>query len=103
MTRLLPSENAANKVQHSLIKNISPTTFLVGFKLLDGVKKEELINVAKKLRDNNNCDLVVANDLSSIRKGNHKAYIIDKEDIIEEANGKEDIAKKLVRRINYEK
>lgn len=87
----------------SLIKNISPTTFLVGFKLLDGVKKEELINVAKKLRDKNNCDLVVANDLSTIKNGNHTAYIIDKKDNIEEANGKEDIAKKLVRRINYEK
>ena len=87
----------------SLIKKYSPTTFLVGFKLLDGVSKEELIKVATKLRDKNNCDLVVANDLSSIKEGNHKAYIIDKKDNIEEANGKEDIAKKLVRRINYEK
>ena len=87
----------------SLIKKYSPTTFLVGFKLLDGVSKEELIKVATKLRDKNNCDLVVANDLSSIKEGNHKAYIIDKKDNIEEANGKEDIAKKLVRRIKNEK
>lgn len=86
----------------SLIKKLSPKTFLVGFKLLDGVSKEELITVATKLRDKNNCDLVVANDLSFIRKGNHRAYIIDKENNIEEANGKEDIAKKIVRRINYE-
>lgn len=86
----------------SLIKKLSPKTFLVGFKLLDGVDKEELIDVAKKLRDRNKCDLVVANDLSTIREGNHTAYIIDKEDNIEEANGKEDIAKKLVRRIYYE-
>jgi phosphopantothenate-cysteine ligase len=87
----------------SLIKKYSPTTFLVGFKLLDGVSKEKLINVATRLRDKNNCDLVVANDLSTIKEGNHKAYIIDKEDNIEEANGKEDIAKKLVRRIKNEK
>jgi phosphopantothenate-cysteine ligase len=86
----------------SLIKELSPKTFLVGFKLLDGVSKEELVTVAKKLRDKNKCDLVVANDLSSIRKGNHTAYIIDKEDNIEEAKVKEDIAKKIVRRINYE-
>ena len=86
----------------SLIKELSPKTFLVGFKLLDGVSKEELINVAKKLRNKNKCDLVVANDLSTIREGNHTAYIIDTKDNIEEANGKEDIAKKLVRRFNYE-
>ena len=86
----------------SLIKKLSPSTFLVGFKLLDGVSKEELITVATKLRDKNNCDLVVANDLSSIRKGNHTAYIIDKNNNIEEANGKEDIAEKIVRRVNYE-
>ena len=87
----------------SLIKKISPSTLLVGFKLLDGVSKEKLINVATKLRDKNNCDLVVANDLSTIKEGNNKAYIVDKEDKIIEAEGKEDIAKKLVRRIKNEK
>ena len=86
----------------SIIKNISPETYLVGFKLLDSVSREELISVAKKLRDKNKCDLVVANDLENIRKGNHKAYIIDKKDEIEEVNGKDVIAKQLVRRLNYE-
>lgn len=86
----------------SIIKNISPETYLVGFKLLDGVSKKELISVAKKLRDKNKCDLVVANDLENIRKGNHKAYIIDKKDEIEEVNGKDVIAKQLVRRLGYE-
>ena len=83
----------------SIIKSISLETYLVGFKLLDNVSKEELISVAKKLRDKNKCDLVVANDLENIRKGNHKAYLIDKEDNIEEVNGKDLIAKKLVRRL----
>lgn len=83
----------------SIIKDLSPSTYLVGFKLLDGVSKEELIEVAKKLRDKNRCDLVVANDLSSIRNGEHIGYIIDNNDFIEEANGKEDIAMKLLRRI----
>ena len=87
----------------SLIKKLSPNTFLVGFKLLDGVSKEKLIEVAQKLRDKNDCDLVVANDLSSIRKGNHTAYIIDKKDNIIEAIGKEDIAQKIVRRVKNER
>lgn len=87
----------------SIIKDISPSTYLVGFKLLDDVPKEKLVEVAKKLRDKNKCDLVVANDLSNIRNGKHLAYIIDKENHIEKASDKLDIAKKLVRRIDYGK
>lgn len=87
----------------SIIKDLSPQTYLVGFKLLDGVSKEELISVAKKLRDKNKCDLVVANDLVTIRNGEHIAYIIDKNNEIEESHGKDDIAKKLVRRMKNEK
>ncbi len=87
----------------SLIKDLSPETYLVGFKLLDGVSREELISVASKLRDKNRCDLVVANDLRTIRDGKHTALIIDKENTVLEAHGKEDIAKKLVRRINDDK
>ena len=87
----------------SIIKDISPSTYLIGFKLLDSVSKEELIEIAKKLRDKNKCDLVVANDLATIRNGEHVGYIIDKNNNVEEAHGKDDIAKKIVRRINYGK
>lgn len=87
----------------SIIKKLSPKTYLVGFKLLDSVPKEELIETAKKLRNKNKCDLVVANDLSTIRNGEHTAYIIDKNNIIEEAYSKDDIAEKIARRINYGK
>lgn len=87
----------------SLIKKESPLTYLVGFKLLDGVSKKELIEVAKRLRDKNKCDLVVANDLEDIRNKEHKAYIIDKEDKVVEASDKEDIAKKLVRMMDNER
>lgn len=83
----------------SIIKSISPSTYLIGFKLLDDVSKEELIETSKKLRDKNRCDLVVTNDLSTIRNGEHVAYIIDNNDEIEESHGKNDIAKKLVRRM----
>lgn len=87
----------------SLIKKESPLTYLVGFKLLDGVSKKELIEVATRLRDKNKCDLVFANDLKDIRNKEHKAYIIDKEDKVVEASDKEDIAKKLVRMMDNER
>ena len=87
----------------SLIKKESPLTYLVGFKLLDGVSKKELIEVATRLRDKNKCDLVVANDLEDIRNKEHKAYIIDKEDKVVKASDKKDIAKKLVRMMDNER
>ncbi len=80
----------------SMIKNISPKTYLVGFKLLDNVSEEYLINTAVKLQNKNNCDLVVANDLKNIRNGKHKAFIIKSKDDYITAIGKEDIAEKLV-------
>ena len=69
----------------SIIKTLSPSTYLVGFKLLDSVSKQNLIDVAQKLRDKNKCDLVIANDLSTIRNSKHIAYIIDNNNIVEEA------------------
>ena len=81
----------------SLIKDISPNTYLVGFKLLDNISEENLIDTAVKLKDKNNCNLVVANDLENIRKGNHKAFIIKTSNDYIIASGKEDIAEKLIR------
>lgn len=80
----------------SIIKNISPKTYLVGFKLLDNVSEKVLINTAIKLKEKNNCDLVVANDLKDIRKGNHKAFIIRTASDYLTAFGKEDIALKII-------
>lgn len=80
----------------SIIKNISPNTYLVGFKLLDNVSEQNLINTAINLKDKNNCNLVIANDLENIRKGNHKAFIINTSNNYITAFGKEDIASKLI-------
>lgn len=83
----------------SLIKELSPNTYLVGFKLLDHVPEEELIQVATTLKEKNKCNLVIANDLDNIRKGKHKAFMIDDDNKIVMASGKEDIAKKLVKKL----
>lgn len=80
----------------SIIKDISPETFLVGFKLLDGVSEEVLIDTALKLKEKNRCDLVVANDLSHIREGEHRAFIVRSEGQMTAAAGKKDIAEKLI-------
>lgn len=83
-----------------MIKKLSPSTKLIGFKLLDGVSKEELISVAKDLRDKNNCDYVVANDLKDINANDHIAYIINRDNKIIKANTKEEIANNIYQLIN---
>lgn len=77
------------------IKEMAPEVKLVGFKLLDGVSKEHLFEVASKLRKKNDADYIVANDLSKIGNGKHWAMIINKEGIITECETKLEIAKSL--------
>ena len=77
------------------IKEMAPEVKLVGFKLLDGVSKEHLFEVASKLRAKSDADYIGANDLSKIGNGKHWAMIINKEGIITECETKLEIAKSL--------
>lgn len=81
----------------SIIKNISPETYLVGFKLLNNVSKEQLYDAAYKLLVKNKCDLVIGNDLADIKGNLHKALFITNNGIINEANTKKEIAVSLVK------
>ena len=44
---------------------------LVGFKLLENVTKEHIIEVAQKLCIKNKMDYIIANDLKTLRHGEH--------------------------------
>ena len=79
----------------SSIKNCNPNIKLIGFKLLDSVSKKELIKVADNLREKNNADYIVANDLSKVGNGKHYATIINEDGIYKECETKNDIAKTL--------
>lgn len=80
----------------SMIKDMSPETYLVGFKLLNNVSKDKLYEVADKLRIKNKCDLVIGNDLTDIKGNLHKALFITNDGVIKKANSKEEIALYLV-------
>lgn len=79
----------------SQIKQMAPDVTLVGFKLLEGVSKEELYDVASRLRQKNKADFIVANDLAKIGNGKHWAMIIGEDGIVTECNTKLEIAKAL--------
>lgn len=75
-----------------MIKTLAPDVKLVGFKLLDSVSKEKLLEVATNLLKKNDADYIVANDLSRIGGGNHWAMIVDKNGVVCECQTKKDIA-----------
>ena len=61
----------------SHLKEWFPSSVLVGFKLLENVSKDYLIEVAKKLCVKNEMDYIIANDLADLRKGNHISYLVN--------------------------
>ncbi len=79
------------------IKKMAPDVTLVGFKLLEGVSKEELFDVATRLKEKNHADYIVANDLAKIGKGKHWAMIIGDHGIETECTTKKEIAEALLK------
>lgn len=65
------------------VKEWSPNSKLIGFKLLVDSKPLDLIAAAKRSVDENGCDMVVANDLQDIKNNNHKLHLVFKNNVIE--------------------
>ncbi|MPW25770.1 hypothetical protein GC105_08200 [Alkalibaculum sp. M08DMB] len=83
----------------STIKKYDKEVFLVGFKLLSHVSKEQLISAAAKLEEENQCNIVVANDIRDISEKNHIAHLIKGGISRNIFNTKEEIAKGLIAEI----
>jgi phosphopantothenate-cysteine ligase len=60
-----------------LFKELAPDAVLTGFKLLDGVGHDVLIDTAYALLVQNRCDFVLANDARDIHGDTHRGYLID--------------------------
>lgn len=82
----------------SLVKKWQPSIILVGFKLLVDVTKEELVKVARASLENNQADLIVANDLIQVDFDKHLAYLVTKEkaDLV---TSKDEIAQAIYERV----
>lgn len=81
------------------IKKLQKDTILVGFKLLSKVSKEELIETAYKLLQKNDCDLVLANDLSEITGKEHVGYLISRNGEYVRLTTKNEIANEIVKNV----
>jgi phosphopantothenoylcysteine synthetase/decarboxylase len=76
---------------------------LVGFKLLVDSSEEELVIAANKSIKDNDCDIVVANDLQDIKNNNHKLTLVFKTGVVvsheqlEEPENKNLLAEKIIK------
>lgn len=83
----------------SLIKELQPSTILVGFKLLNRVDKKDLLNIGFELLKANACDLVLANDSREIDANHHVGYLISSDMSYIQFQTKEEIAHGIVQKI----
>lgn len=82
-----------------LIKQLQPTTVLVGFKLLDGVNEQTLLSAGYNLLIKNNCDFVLANDRQTITEHSHAGLLIKPDRSYEKRTTKKEIAEIIVKRV----
>lgn len=78
------------------IKELQPTTTLVGFKLLVDVPESELMSVAARLMAKNSCDYVLANDKTQIIGDQHVGFLLTREGNYTRYETKGDIARGIV-------
>ena len=110
-----PSKNkiksTTNKIKISLkktpkiidqIKKYQKNVFLVGFKAEAGISKNELITLAKKKMNESAADMIVANDIGSIRyrknPESNEVLIIDSHKVISSGWIKKEKIAKLIRK-----
>jgi len=61
------------------VKDWAPRAILVGFKLLVGSTRDELIAAARRAMATTRADLTVANDLVELRQGRHTIHLVEAE------------------------
>ena len=81
------------------IKNISPNTYLIKFKLEVGVTPEQLKDIALTSMKKSNADLIVAS-IYDPQFSDHEAYLFNTKGITDKISGKKLIAEEVLKEIN---
>lgn len=77
----------------------SPSTYLVGFKLLSGATIADLIAAAEAANVANRADLTVANDFREVVAGRHRLHLVRPGKAVETLDPGPDLAARLVARV----
>jgi phosphopantothenate-cysteine ligase len=81
------------------VRDWSPEAYLVGFKLLSNASRAQLLESAAESGRRNRLDLVVANDLRSVRSGRHEVDLVRPGRLTESLPPGDDLARRLVDRV----
>ena len=81
------------------VRDWSPAIYLVGFKLLSNALHDDLIRQALAGCESNRADLTVANDLTTVRAGQHTVHLVRPDRPVETLTPDEDMAGRLVDRV----
>ena len=81
------------------VRDWSPSVYLVGFKLLSRVSRDELVRRAELACRDNRADLTVANDLETLRQGRHTVHMVRPGHDSETLEPGSDLAERLVARV----
>jgi len=78
-----------------MFKELQPQAVLVGFKLLNRVPAETLIEAGLNLLKSNGCDFVFANDKADVIPESHGGYLIRPDGSFDRVEGRAQIAEKI--------
>lgn len=74
------------------IKEWQPDTLLIGFKLLVGVSKEHLLDVARRSLVKNQAGYILVNDLEEVSGSRHHGYLVGADGLVAEGQTKAELA-----------
>lgn len=81
------------------VRDWAPRAFLVGFKLLAGSSESDLIATARRAGQANRCDATIANDLDTIRRGQHTVHLVPALGPVQTFGPEAPLAPRLVRQL----
>jgi len=84
-----------------MLRGLLPEAILVGFKLLSGAPIGELIEAGRQTLEMNDCDFVLANDMTTVAIDKHTGYLIGRDGSYTTAEGKDAIAELIVGSIEH--
>ncbi len=84
------------------LRELAPDAVIVGFKLLSNVSKDDLLDTALRLLQNNGCDYVLANDAAEVSAERHVGYLLNGERRYVRYETKRDIAKGIAETVKKE-
>lgn len=85
----------------AMIRQAQPQATIVGFKLLVDVSEAQLLETAQQTLRNNQCDFILANDLTQLTDTTHRGLLVDANGEVAAASTKPMIAQLILQKVTH--